>query len=341
MPEPVLSLRDLVVDFCDRGRHRPRRRRRLLRRLPRRDARDRRRVRFGQERQPSSHPRADPTAAGPDRPGEAILNGRDLLEMRQERAARRPRQRGRDDLPGPDDLAQPGAEDRVPARRGRAGAPRRERKAARERGIYLLDLVGVPNPERRFDQYPHEFSGGMRQRAMIAMAIANDPKLLIADEPTTALDVTIQAQILEVLKAAQERDARGDHPDHPRPGPRRRARRPRGGDVCRPRRRDRRRSHDLRRAAASLHRRPDAVGPRIELDRGVLEPIPGQPPSMITPPPGCAFHPRCYLSEGRSICRTAHPEQKRVGASDHVSACHFADELEAKQIAPLAEGVPS
>ena len=69
----------------------------------------------------------------------------------------------------------------------------------------------------RFDQYPHEFSGGMRQRAMIAMAIANEPKLLIADEPTTALDVTIQAQILEVLEGGAGRDERGDHPDHPRP----------------------------------------------------------------------------------------------------------------------------
>src|SRR5207302_5777295 len=74
----------------------------------------------------------------------------------------------------------------------------------KERTIDLLRLVGVPNPERRYDQYPHEFSGGMRQRAMIAMAIANQPKLLIADEPTTALDVTIQAQILEVLKKAQD-----------------------------------------------------------------------------------------------------------------------------------------
>src|SRR5439155_17009638 len=77
-------------------------------------------------------------------------------------------------------------------------------KAAKERTIALLKLVGVPNPDRRYDQYPHEFSGGMRQRAMIAMAIANEPKLLIADEPTTALDVTIQAQILEALKKAQE-----------------------------------------------------------------------------------------------------------------------------------------
>src|SRR4029079_12468001 len=76
--------------------------------------------------------------------------------------------------------------------------------AARERTIHLLETVGVPYPERRVDQYPHEFSGGMRQRGMIAMAIANDPAVLIADEPTTALDVTIQAQIVEVLQAAQK-----------------------------------------------------------------------------------------------------------------------------------------
>src|SRR5204863_6222492 len=76
-------------------------------------------------------------------------------------------------------------------------------KAAKARTIALLKLVGVPNPDRRYDQYPHEFSGGMRQRAMIAMAISNSPSVLIADEPTTALDVTIQAQIIEVLKTAQ------------------------------------------------------------------------------------------------------------------------------------------
>ena len=76
--------------------------------------------------------------------------------------------------------------------------------AADGRAVELLELVGVPEPAQRSKQYPHEYSGGMRQRAMIAMAIANDPKLLIADEPTTALDVTIQAQVIEVLKAAQD-----------------------------------------------------------------------------------------------------------------------------------------
>src|SRR5205085_1758899 len=74
----------------------------------------------------------------------------------------------------------------------------------KERVIELLRLVGVPNPDVRYSQYPHEFSGGMRQRAMIAMAISNSPSLLIADEPTTALDVTIQAQVLEVLKTVQD-----------------------------------------------------------------------------------------------------------------------------------------
>src|SRR5207248_4420728 len=81
--------------------------------------------------------------------------------------------------------------------------PSVSRDDATRRVVELLALVGVPNPERRVDQYPHEFSGGMRQRAMIAMAIANSPSLLIADEPTTALDVTIQAQIIEVLRTAQ------------------------------------------------------------------------------------------------------------------------------------------
>ncbi|HEV2369424.1 MAG TPA: ABC transporter ATP-binding protein, partial [Acidimicrobiales bacterium] len=81
--------------------------------------------------------------------------------------------------------------------------PDLERKEVTERVLHLLDLVGIPNPSSRIDQYPHEYSGGMRQRAMIAMSIANDPDVLIADEPTTALDVTIQAQVLEVLERVQ------------------------------------------------------------------------------------------------------------------------------------------
>ena len=91
----------------------------------------------------------------------------------------------------------------------------------------MLDLVGIPQPEQRVDKYPHEFSGGMRQRAMIAMAIACEPDLLIADEPTTALDVTVQAQVLEVLMRIKDEHRLGDHADHPRPRRRRGHRRPR------------------------------------------------------------------------------------------------------------------
>ena len=120
-------------------------------------------------------------------------------------------------------------------------AHRQQRRSA-SGSIELLDLVGIPNPTQRAEQYPHEYSGGMRQRAMIAMSIANEPDVLIADEPTTALDVTIQAQVLEVLERIQERTQLGDHADHPRPRCRRRRRRPRARDVRRAAGRDRRRS---------------------------------------------------------------------------------------------------
>ncbi|HXF98721.1 MAG TPA: ABC transporter ATP-binding protein [Gaiellaceae bacterium] len=205
-------------------------------------------------------------------------------------------------------------------------------KQAEQRTIELLRLVGVPSAERRVHQYPHEFSGGMRQRAMIAMAIANDPSVLIADEPTTALDVTIQAQIVEVLKAAQ----RETH----------------AAIVLI--------THDLGLIAeladrvvvmyagrvvelADVYaifgapRHPYTVGlmsslARLDADLERLEPIPGQPPSLITPPPGCAFHPRCAHSQGRARCRAEIPELRQVGEGDHLSACHFAEELEARPL---------
>jgi oligopeptide/dipeptide ABC transporter ATP-binding protein len=209
--------------------------------------------------------------------------------------------------------------------------------AARDRAVELLNLVGVPNPRQRFDQYPHEFSGGMRQRAMIAMAIANSPSLLIADEPTTALDVTIQAQILEVLKTAQQETH--------------------AATILI--------THDLGLIAemadrvlvmyagkvvelTDVHtlfaapRHPYTVGlmdslPRLTVDEDWLRPIPGQPPSLINRPPGCPFHPRCTLRQGRRRCVEEEPPLRRIDQG-HLSACHFAEELEGR-VGHLAEPV--
>ena len=200
-------------------------------------------------------------------------------------------------------------------------------KAALRRTIELLELVGVPSAERRVAQYPHEFSGGMRQRAMIAMAIANEPRILIADEPTTALDVTIQAQIIEVMKKAQEETH--------------------AATILI--------THDLGMIAeladrvvvmyagrvveqGDVHtifaspRHPYTVGlmeslPTLIADEDWLQPIPGQPPSMIAPPPGCEFHPRCFLSEGRARCREEVPALRPIEETAHLSRCHFAEEL--------------
>lgn len=198
-------------------------------------------------------------------------------------------------------------------------------KAALARAVDLLEIVGIPQPGDRALQYPHEFSGGMRQRVVIAMAIANSPKVLIADEPTTALDVTVQAQILEVIQKVQkqfgtavvlithdlgvvarvceqvnvmyagrvvERSAIAeifDHPTHPY----------------------------TRGLLASL--------PQVGVDR--LSPIAGFPPNMLRPPSGCAFRARC--PHAVEACAGSLPELRHVGASQ--SACVRAEELMAKQ----------
>ncbi len=137
--------------------------------------------------------------------GEAIFKGKNLIGMPLEPIARDSRKRHRDDLPGPDDVAEPGALDRDPVGRGDSAPSRRlDQECAKARAPELLKAVGIPRADRRIDDYPHQFSGGMRQRAMIAMALVNDPDLLIADEPTTALDVTTQAQIVNLMKRLQQ-----------------------------------------------------------------------------------------------------------------------------------------
>jgi oligopeptide/dipeptide ABC transporter ATP-binding protein len=202
--------------------------------------------------------------------------------------------------------------------------------AAKKRAVELLKLVGVPNPERRVDQYPHEFSGGMRQRAMIAMAIANEPTVLIADEPTTALDVTIQAQILEVLKKAQdETHAATILITHDLGLIAELADRVivmYAGKVVE--------VGDVRTIFASP-RHPYTVGlmdslPKLTAEEEWLRPIPGQPPSLISRPPGCPFHPRCFLSQGRARCREEEPPLRPIDQSAHLTACHFAEELEGR-----------
>jgi peptide/nickel transport system ATP-binding protein len=200
--------------------------------------------------------------------------------------------------------------------------PQMKREARQARALDLLRLVAIPFPDRRLLQYPHELSGGMRQRVMIAIAMANDPELLIADEPTTALDVTVQAQIMELLQRLQaerhmgmllishdlgvvgdiadevaimyagricERgtvDAVFDSPHHPY-------------------------THGL---LASL--------PQIDRTVEKLVAIPGALPSLASRPQGCRFHPRCFHAQ--EICRREEPQLRPV-ASGAVAACHFAE----------------
>ncbi len=212
----------------------------------------------------------------------------------------------------------------------------------------LLELVGVPEPARRAKQYPHEFSGGMRQRAMIAMAIANSPRVIIADEPTTALDVTIQAQVMEVIAAAQRET---------------------GAAVILI-------THDLGLVAGAGDRVQVMYGSRLFETGGLddvfyrsanpytkallssiptlgsraadrLTPIPGNPPSLLRPLPGCPFEPRC--SWAIDICGEAMPDL-RVVADGHSSRCHRADEVSVSGVdphsattasVPIAAGMPA
>jgi peptide/nickel transport system ATP-binding protein len=206
------------------------------------------------------------------------------------------------------------------------------KKDARDRSIELLRLVGIPRPERRVDDYPHQFSGGMRQRAMIAMALALDPAVLIADEPTTALDVTVQAQVLDLIERLQDEF---------------------GTAIIMI-------THDLGVVAdfaddvlvmyggkpvEVADRRTAYYGPHHPYTWGLLQSIPsagaehtgdqlrpikGMPPSLINLPTGCSFHPRCpYVMD---VCKKDEPHllpAAVAGDGAHLSACHLS--LEEKQ----------
>ncbi len=203
------------------------------------------------------------------------------------------------------------------------------RAAARARMIELLTTVGIPDATARASDYPHQWSGGMCQRAMIAMAIANQPSLLIADEPTTALDVTSQAQVLDVLRVARrETGAAAMLITHDLGVVAELADRVvvmYAGRVA-----------EIADVAAIFHgpRHPYTLGlmacrPRMEGD-DTLDPIPGRPPSLISVPPGCPYHPRCPLRHGRERCAIERPVLSATGRPGQRSACHFHDEVAAE-----------
>ena len=203
------------------------------------------------------------------------------------------------------------------------------REAARRLAVELLRDVEVPNAERRLDDFPHQYSGGMRQRVMIAIALANEPDLVVADEPTTALDVTTQAQVLDVLeRLVTERGTAvmlithnlgivAEFCD--------RVFVMYAGRVVERARAEQlfaRQAHPYSEALLESVPRPD------RLQRGPLPTIPGFPPSLAHLPPGCPFEPRCPVGNGREICQTRTPEPAAFGdpADPVVAECHFAAE---------------
>ncbi|MGW5211612.1 ABC transporter ATP-binding protein [Streptomyces sp. NPDC004051] len=194
------------------------------------------------------------------------------------------------------------------------------KKEARARAVELMDRVRIPAARERVGQYPHQFSGGMRQRIMIAMALALEPALIIADEPTTALDVTVQAQVMELLAELQREYRMGlilithdlgvvaDVAD--------RIVVMYAGRIV-----ESAPVHDIYKAPAHPYTRGllDSI-PRLDQKGRQLYAIKGLPPNLMDIPPGCAFHPRCPLA--RDVCRTDEPPLYEVSET-RGSACHF------------------
>jgi len=201
--------------------------------------------------------------------------------------------------------------------------PDLSRAAALDRALELLDLASVPQPTRRARQYSHELSGGMRQRAMIAMAVANSPKVLIADEPTTALDVTVQAQIMEVLSRLRETLGLAlvliTHDMGLIAGVADRVAVMYCGRVV-----ETGSVENLFEAARHPYTR-GLLGclPKVEGSNQKLVPISGNPPSPASRPSGCPFHPRCPLAQ--ALCATEEPVLRDVDETK--TACHFAELL--------------
>ena len=206
------------------------------------------------------------------------------------------------------------------------------RREARERAIALLARVQIPDPLRRIDEYPHQLSGGTRQRALIAMAIALGPKVLIADEPTTALDVTIQAQILELLEEiGRESGMAIVLITHDLGLVARHANRVAvfyAGSVVEQGDIDTVFSAMRHPYTTSLFRTIPHLDTPAEAD---LTPILGQPPNPAAPSPGCTFEPRCFLGQGRADCMTRKPALAATERADHLVACLHWRELAAEK----------
>ncbi|MEJ7848974.1 MAG: ABC transporter ATP-binding protein [Pyrinomonadaceae bacterium] len=205
------------------------------------------------------------------------------------------------------------------------------KKQAREHAINMLKTVGISDAEDRIDSYPHEFSGGMRQRVMIAMALSCDPELLIADEPTTALDVTIQAQILELIKDLKDRMGTSviliTHDLGVVAGMTQKIIVMYAGKVF-----EQAPTKELFSTPANPYTRGllRSVPDPAHEEGTVLYQIPGLPPDVAHLPPGCPFAERCDRAE--EICRVEYPPFVQIN-EDHCSLCHFAEEVYAQSVA--------